>query len=75
VFLCVLTVTKGVTKVWQANWIRADCPLIRWVVETHLFVVEPEPAHEKGYERLCATGEVSVYALMIRMMVTRLAPA
>jgi hypothetical protein len=75
VFVCVLTVTRTVTKVWQANWIRLDCPPIRWGVETHLFVVEPEPAHEKGYERLCATGKVFDYALMVRMVVTRLAPA
>jgi hypothetical protein len=73
VFLCVLTVTRIVTNVCQANWIRSDCPPIRWVVETHLFVVEPEPAHEKDYERLCATGEVFVYAAMIRLMVKRLA--
>ena len=39
------------------------------------FVVEPEPAHEKDYERLCATGEMFVYAAMIRLMVKRLALA
>ena len=39
------------------------------------FVVEPEPAHEKDYEQLCATGEVFVYAAMIRLMVKRLARA
>ena len=33
----------------------------------NLLVVEPEPAHEKDYERSCASGEAFVYAAMTRL--------
>ena len=74
-FVCVLTVTKIVTKVCQANWIRSDCPPIRWVVETHLLWLSQNRRMSKDYERLCATSEAFIYAAMTRIMVRRLASA
>jgi hypothetical protein len=35
---------------------------------THLLVVLSEPADEKDYETLCATGEAFVHAAMTRLI-------
>ena len=45
----------------------------RWVVERSLAWICDNRRMSKDYERLCATGEALVYAVMTRLMVRRLA--
>ena len=45
----------------------------RWVVERALSWIDQNRRMSKDYERLCASGEASVYAAMIRLMRRRLA--
>ena len=47
----------------------------RWVVERTFAWLSQNRRMSKDYERLCATGEVFVYAAMSRLMVRRLARA
>src|SRR5919112_4669560 len=46
----------------------------RWVVERTFSWIEKNRRMSKDYERLCASGEALVYAVMSRLMVRRLAP-
>jgi putative transposase len=45
----------------------------RWVVERTLSWCGQSRRLSKDYERLCATSEALIYALMIRLMLRRLA--
>lgn len=45
----------------------------RWIVERSFAWVSHNRRMSKDYERLCATGEVFIYAAMARLMVRRLA--
>jgi transposase len=45
----------------------------RWVVERTIAWIDQNRRMSKDYERLCASGEVLVYAAMIRLMTRRLA--
>jgi transposase len=44
----------------------------RWVVEWTFSWIEKNKRMSKDYERLCASGEALVYAVMSRLMVRRL---
>jgi transposase len=44
----------------------------RWVVERTFSWIEKNRRMSKDYERLCASGEALVYAVMSRLMVRRL---
>jgi transposase len=45
----------------------------RWVVERSFAWISHNRRMSKDYERLCASGEASVYAAMSRLMLRRLA--
>jgi transposase len=81
---------EEVAEVWAREWakegIEVDWRRLmpprgfqvlprRWVVEHTFAWICHNRRMAKDYERLCATGEVFVYAAMARLMVRRLARA
>ena len=71
--VCVLTVTRIITKGCQANWIRSDCRPIRWWWKRTFSWLSQNWHMSKDYERLCTISEAFIYVAMTRLMVRRLA--
>jgi putative transposase len=82
---------EEVAKVWAEEWAKEGGEEVdwqrlmpprgfrvlarRWVVERTSAWICHNRRMAKDYERLCATGEALVYAVMTRLMVRRLARA
>ncbi len=81
-------IPEEVAKIWAVEWAKEGEKIDwqklmpprgfrvlprRWVVERTFSWLGQNRRMSKDYERLCATGEAFVYAVMVRLMVRRLA--
>ena len=83
-------IPQRVAEVWAQEWLKEGKQVHwqklmppsgfrvlprRWVVERTFAWISHNRRMSKDYEKLCATGEVFIYAAMRRLMVRRLARA